>query len=168
SGLTHALLLTDIGDERDPLSRDVATRAGPPADFKADGTWRRSVVPLEHLFDGAGMQAAFLDLRGLSLHDNGWRGNRRGMEYWIHRVQPLAAGRPAELRFSWQAADISGITDYAACIDDKPESDPAGKKEIASGETLEAAIGRMPAARDMKDGWNFVHVRVKKIGRAHV
>jgi len=161
SGLTHAVLLTDIGDERDPLSRDIATRAGPPADFVADGTWRRSIIPIEKLFDGQGMQAGLMELRSISLHDNGWRGNRRGMEYWIHRVQPIAAGRSADLRFTWQASDLSGIADYAALIDDKPESDPQGRKDINSGESLDAAASRLPAAAALKDGWNFLHLKIK-------
>jgi hypothetical protein len=161
SGLTHAVLLTDVGDDRDPLSRDIATRAGPPADFVADGTWRRSIIPIEKLFDGQGMQAGLMDLRGISIHDNGWRGNRRGMEYWIHRIQPLAAGRFTDLRVTWQAADLSGIADFASLVDDKPETDPQGRKDIKSGETLDIAATRVPSVNALKDGWNFLHLRVK-------
>ena len=177
AGLLNALLLTDLGDGQDPFSQNIVARFGPPQDFIADGTWRRSVVPLERLFQDARLatqlpgterqslnadeadRLARQDVLNFSLHDNGWRGNRRGMQYWFHRILPVPAGRTADFVFNFQAADISGIADYAACVDDLAESDPAGKKEFNAGENLEAALKRRGAT--LKDGWNFVHVRVK-------
>ncbi|HYG74517.1 MAG TPA: PDZ domain-containing protein [Planctomycetota bacterium] len=160
SGQTHALLLTDTGDARDQLSREVTSRAGPPPEFTADGTWRRTTIPLQRLFDKSGSQAAYMEVRGMSLHDNGWRGNRRGMEYLIHRVQPLPAGRAETLRFAWQTSDITGVSDYASSIDDQPESDPKGKQEITSGEKLSEALARQ-GAPNLKHGWNYLHVAAR-------
>jgi len=160
SGQTHALLLTDLEDGRDQLSRDIASRAGPPADFISDGAWRRSTIPLQRLFEKTGTPAALMEIRGMSLHDNGWRGNRRGMDYFIHRIQPLPAGRAESLRFSWQTSDILGITDFASSLDGNAESNPSGKQQIANGEKLSEALSRKDAPQ-LKDGWNYLHVAMK-------
>ena len=176
TGALNALVLTDIGDARDPNAQNIATHCGPPADFVADGMWHRSIVPLQRLFQGAfapeaaqrpaGMRAWQLEnldpqpaVVAMGIYDNGWRGNRRGMQYWFHRVQPVPAGRTGDFVFNWHGDDVTGIADYASCIDDKPETDPAGKQELASGENLEAAIKRRGAA--LNDCFNFVHLRVK-------
>ncbi|MGD0090854.1 MAG: Ig-like domain-containing protein, partial [Planctomycetota bacterium] len=159
AGALHALLLGDTGDAQDPESQDIASRAGPPADFVCDGTWHSTLVPLQRCFSGSLPQAGFAALRGFSLHDHGWRGSRRAMQYWVHRVQPVPAGRTADFKFFWQATDITGISDYAACLDQDPQTDPQGKQELASGQTLDAALAKRGAG--LKDGWNYLHVRVK-------
>ncbi|MCY3018117.1 MAG: hypothetical protein NTW87_03675 [Planctomycetota bacterium] len=158
-GTMHAVILGDTGDGRDPLSQEIAARAGPPPDFICDGTWRRTTIPVQRLFAAASRRMPITDVRGFSLHDNGWRGSRRAMQYWVHRLQPVPAGRTADFRFAWQEGDISGVTDYASCLDQEPETDPAGKQEIASGDTLEAYAKRRGAG--LNDGWHYLHVRVK-------
>ncbi|HEY3324673.1 MAG TPA: PDZ domain-containing protein [Planctomycetota bacterium] len=178
NGAVHAVILTDIGDARDPLSHEIATRCGPPENFVSDGKWQRTTIPLDSLLSTAkagwpslgprimwmppkSSQAASVptEVTGLSLHDHGWRGNRRSMEYWIHRVQPLAAGRAEDLTFSWDAQDITGILEYATSVDEREDSDPQGKQQVRPGETLAAAQKRAGVA--VKDGWNYLHVRVR-------
>jgi hypothetical protein len=155
----HALYLTDLGDARDPFTNNIASHCGPPADFITDGTWRECTIPIEKLLDSAKPETEVTEISNLSLHDHGWRGNRRGQEYWVHRILPVPAGRNGDLSFNWSAQDITGITDYATSIDGKPQSDPDGKKEITPNETLAAALQR--SSRTLQDGWNYLHVRVK-------
>lgn len=158
-GSNFALMLTDIGDARDPESRDIQARFGPPADFSADGTWRRSIIPFQRLFlDGSG-QGPGTEVRNVSFFDNGWRGNRRGMQYWIHRIQPLPSARADVLRFGWHTESITGVETYATSIDEKPESDPGEKQDVRAGELLGEAIRRNNLK--LKDGWNYLHVKVK-------
>jgi hypothetical protein len=159
SGRMRALVLGDTGDALDPLSDEAAGRVGPPAEFICDGTWRRTTVPLQRLLAAQDARLATSVLRNFSLQDLGWRGNRRGMEYWIHRVQPLAAGRTGDLWFTWLAADASGITGYASCIDQKADGNPGQKQEVAPRETLAAALERRGGV--LPDGWHYLHVRVK-------
>jgi hypothetical protein len=158
-GQLHALVLTDTGDSRDPDSNNIASRCGPPADFIADGTWRRTTIPLQRLLDTAKPESFVTDVSRFFLEDHGWRGNRRSMEYWIYDICPLAAGRAADLTVKWQAPDITGIVDYASSVDGNPDTDPAGKQEIAPAEDLAKALWR--AQKELHQGWNYVHVRVK-------
>ena len=97
AGEYHALLLVDVEDARDERSGEIVSRFGPPADFVADGTWRQSTIPLRKLFADTNAGAEIPKLMGFSFHDNGWRGGRRGLHYWIHRVQPVPAGRPEDI-----------------------------------------------------------------------
>jgi len=159
TGATRALILGDTGDALDPLSQDIASRAGPPPDFICDGTWRRTLVPLAQMFGSDIPQPGVAALRAFSLYDNGWRGNRRAMQYWVHRIQPLPAARTGDYRFLWRAADLSGIADYASCLDQNPDTDPPGKQEIAPGDPLQAALARRGSR--LNDGWNYLHVKVR-------
>jgi hypothetical protein len=154
---THALLLTDTGDGDDPNSHDILSRFGPPADFIADGTWRQTTVNLQPLRDA--LTPGNSEIRSLSFEDRGWRGNRRGMEYWIHRVTPLAAEKSGQIVFSWLTRDLTGSVDFASCIDDKPDTDPAGRQDVKNGETLAQSLLRRNAT--IRDGWLWLHVRVK-------
>jgi len=158
-GGTFALILSDIGDARDAESRDIQARMGPPKDFNADGTWRRSIVPLQRMFLENSGQGAATEIRNVSFFDNGWRGNRRGMQYWIHRVQPLPSARPDALRFGWHTESVAGIEGYASSLDINPESDPGEKQDIRPGEMLGEAMRRNNLK--LKDGWNYLHVKVK-------
>ncbi|MFH0939107.1 MAG: PDZ domain-containing protein [Planctomycetota bacterium] len=159
SGSMHALLLTDVEDARDMDSNNIISRCGPPADFVADGVWRQTMVPLQRLLETVVPRGQTMDIQCMSLHDNGWQGNRRGMEYWIHRIQPLPAGRTDVFKFTWLADAITGINDYASCLDGQPQTDPMSKQEIASGENLLSALNRRGVA--LQDGWNYLHVRVR-------
>ena len=156
NGNTHALYLTDLGDGRDPESHNLTSHFGPPEDFIADGTWRRTIIPLQRMFLSTGINARLnnpsVQVNAFSLHDNGWQGNRRSMQYWIHKIQPIPAGRSKDMVINWEAMDIAGIAGYASCIDDHPDTDPVGRQELAPGEFLGVAL---------KEGWNYVHVRVK-------
>ncbi len=158
-GQHHALILTDTGDARDPDSQNIISRCGPPPDFVADGTWHRTTVALQQLLDAGKPDTGIAEVSNFSLHDHGWRGNRRSMEYWVHDITPLAAGRSADLTVRWQSQDVTGIAAYASCLDDKPETDPAGLQEIAPGEDIGKALWN--AKKELHTGWNYVHVRVK-------
>jgi len=154
----HALLLTDVGDVDDPLSQRIDTHFGPPDDFVADDTWRRSIVPWYALFRRTSLDTPSLRIMALSMEDHGWRGNRRGMQYWVHQMRPLAAGRPESLSFTWSSSDLSGSADFAAVIDAQPTTEPApGQKAIEPGKLL--AEAKDPAA--LRHGWNYLHVRVQ-------
>ncbi len=159
NGNYHALLLVDVEDGRDMKSQDLLSRFGPPADFIPDNTWRRSTVPLLKLFSEANPGANGLKVSGFSFHDHGWRGGRRGLHYWIHRVQPVPAGRPQDIAVSWANADIAGIVDEETSVDDSPTGDPSGKHELLAGKTLAASL--LASGKKLKDGWNYVHVRSK-------
>ena len=172
NGATHALILTDIGDALDPLSGEISSRAGPPPDFIADGTWRRSIIPIKQLFASAQMPGtdprmqrrgffpgAWSNVGGLALFDNGWKGTRRDMQYWIHRMQPLPAGPADKLKVDWWTADLTGIVDFETSIDEQPFADPAGKKDVNYQETLGEALKRRNAT--LADGWHYLHLRLK-------
>jgi len=162
NGAMHALLLVDLEDGRDSTSGDIQSRFGPPADFVADGTWRRSTVPLLKLFTDAngGPNRGFsTNIIGMSLHDNGWRGGRRGLHYWIHRIRPIPAGRPADIMVSWAPSDITGIADVETSVDDSPTGDPSGKHELEFSKTLAQSLAK--SGKTLKDGWNYVHLRAK-------
>ena len=160
NGNQHALVLTDTGDGRDRDSEgDILSRFGPPQGFTADGAWHRTIVPLARLFSCANPLVPLGPLSSFSLNDHGWLGNRRAMTYWIQALQALPAARPENLSFTWEAQDLSGITEYASCVDDQPTTDPAGKKEIAAVENLAAALQRR--GHPLQDGANYLHVRVR-------
>ncbi len=158
-GNTHALLMTDLEDGRDNTSSDISSRFGPPADFVADNTWRHSTIPLLSLYANANPGMAPLKLSAFSFHDHGWRGGRRGLHYWIYRVQPVPAGRTMDISVMWAPADLTGIVDVETSVDDSPEGDPTGKHEFNERDTVAAAIAKSGAT--LKDGWNYVHVRAK-------
>jgi len=158
-GQTHSLLLVDVEDARDHKSMEIDSRFGPPADFIADGTWRHSTIPLLTLFSSANAGSAAPKIGGFSFHDHGWRGGRRGLHYWIHRIQPVPAGRLSDMSATWTVWDATGIVDVEASVDGLPTGDPSGKHDVSGVGTLEESLGRVKA--NLKDGWNYIHVRAK-------
>ncbi|HYF50061.1 MAG TPA: DUF6250 domain-containing protein [Planctomycetota bacterium] len=158
-GATHALILTDLEDGRDHESGNIHSRFGPPADFVADGTWRSMTVPLGALYKAFNPHGT-TEMVGLDFHDNGWRGTRRDMTFWIHRVLPVPAVRPGDISFSWRAYDLTGVPDYATVIDQKPDTEPVpGTVDIKPTETLAESLRRRNVS--LKDGWTWIHLRVR-------
>ena len=157
ASMPHALILTDLEDARDHLSQQIQSRFGPPKDFVADNTWRRSTVPLLKLFSNANPGADPLKISSLSFEDRGWKGGRRGLHWWLHRIQPVPAGRLQDLKFSWSAENNLAADDFESSVDANPEGDPSGKHELKSG----APLSDSSVASALKDGWNYVHVRFK-------
>ena len=155
----HSLLLVDVEDGRDNTSGELSSRFGPPADFVADGTWRHSTIPLLDLFTTANPGSVAPKLAGFSFHDHGWRGGRRGLHYWIHRVQPVPAGRLENMSATFSASDVTGVAEIESSVDASPSGDPVGKHELDRAGTLADALPKHGA--QLKDGWNFIHVRAK-------
>lgn len=155
----HALLLVDVEDGRDNTSAEISSRFGPPADFVPDNTWRHSTIPLMNLFSNANPNTTSPKIAGFSFHDHGWRGGRRGLHYWIHRIQPVPAGHLDDISAAWTAADVTGIVDTETSVDGSPTGDPSGKHELAAAANLAASASKN--GTKLKDGWNYVHVRVK-------
>ncbi len=159
AGEYHSLLMVDVEDARDNTSMELASRFGPPADFVADNTWRRSTIPLLKLFSDANPGSPAPKLNGFSFHDHGWRGGRRGLHYWIHRAQPVPAGRLEDISVTWIASDISGITEVESSVDNSPKGDPSGKHELTDAGTLAGSLAK--SGTKLQDGWNYVHLRAK-------
>lgn len=184
AGRSHTLLLNDTGEVEEIENRRqprggfrvrmgwnwdrTGVVMGPPADFADDGTWRRSEIPLLKLFDAQASEERSWQIDRLDFSDGGWRGNRLGMRYWVHAVRALPAARSRGIAFSWTAQDLAGIADFAACVDQKPDTVPQGQG-IKPLETVEAAFTRarleagqgLPPEGGMPDGWYWLHVRVK-------
>lgn len=155
AGSIYSLLLVDVEDGRDHLSRDVSGRFGPAKEFIPDGTWRRSILPIRKLFMESFPTSEPLKIRGFSFEDRGWKGGRRGLHWNLHRIQPVPAGRKEDLAFSWSGEDITGVANYESSVDDNPLGDPKGKQQVQLGAPLSKSNV------SLKDGWNYVHVRMK-------
>lgn len=184
AGRSHTLLLNDTGEVEEIENRRqprggfrvrlgwdtdrTGAVMGPPMDFADDGTWRRSEIPLLSLFDAQASDERSWQIDRLDVSDGGWRGNRLGMRYWVHAVRALPAARSRGIAFTWTAQDLAGIADFAACVDQKPDTVPQGQG-IKALETVEAAFTRarleagqaVPPEDGMPDGWYWLHVRVK-------
>lgn len=184
TGRSHTLLLNDTGEVEEIENRRqprggfrvrmgwdtdrTGAVMGPPMDFADDGTWRRSEIPLLKLFDAQASDERSWQIDRLDFSDGGWRGNRLGMRYWVHALRALPAARSRGIAFTWTAQDLAGIADFAACVDQKPDTVPQGQG-IKPLETVEASFARaaleagqaVPPEGGMPDGWYWLHVRMK-------
>lgn len=172
-GGQHVLLLNDIGFAQDRGGEWAEARLrreelGPPEDFKDDGTWRKSEIALLKHFAAANGGASAYEIHHLALQDQGYQGNRRGMAYQIHALRALPAARSRGIAFRWTAPDLTGMAEYAAAIDEHPESIPVGKG-VRLQESVEAALRRARQAAGEApgtpapalSGWRWLHVRSK-------
>ena len=87
--------------------------------------------------------------------DAGHHGTRRGLHYWIHKIMAIPAGTPEQLSFAFKSA---AFTEYESCVDGIADTVPAGKHEFTGESELLAAVIQRNR-REIKDGWNFIHVR---------
>lgn len=154
-----SLLLVKVEDARDHLSNQISGRFGPAKEFVADGTWRRSTIPVLKYFNAAQPEMEPPKVYGISFEDRGWKGGRRGLHWQLHKLQPVPAGKAEDLTFSWGGEDVTGAAEFEVAVDGNPEGGAKGIKAKKNGMTvaeLSAAAGVK-----LKDGWNYVHVRMK-------
>lgn len=182
----QTVLLTDLGEGED--ARGNAGRPGlgdfgshfhpPPEGFAADGTWRRTELPLLKYAAVASPEQGSWELSNLDFREGGYRGNRRGMAYEIHKVEALPAARSRGIAFRWVGRTLVAAEDFASVLDDKPDTVPeVGRKDINPLESVEGAARRKFAARPsvpgeapagplVSDGWQYLHVRLKNAAGA--
>ncbi|MCX7803642.1 MAG: PDZ domain-containing protein [Planctomycetota bacterium] len=140
AGRSGAVMLTDIYDHLSYYSGDM-DYVGRCEPFLDDGRWHSASIPLlEMLRSSRGDPGGWM-VSGLSIYDHGWRGNRRGMEYRLDNIRLIPASRPDRIAFDWTASDLSGVTEYLACFDDRPDTIPKSQA-IRAGEMVEAAARR--------------------------
>ena len=180
----HTLLLTDLGEHESGTRRfghpgmfrqweQSNAVLGPPEGFVADGTWRRTEIPLHRLLAAEKGKEVQTRINSLDLRDGGYRGNRRGMEYFIHAFHALPASRSRGIAFRWTSQDLLGNSDYAAVIDEKPDTEPVtGRKDIRPNETVEGGARRVLVEAGLpvpdtgyliSDGWKYLHLRLKNV-----
>ena len=173
---TRTLVLGDTGDPDDSVSeRRGSERAylPRPADFVQDGTWQRCEIPLGRSL-AATCGPGPWTVHSLRLSDQNWLGSRKGMGYTIHALYALPAARSDSLSFDWSSKDLTGATEFASAVDDRPDTVPTGTG-IRPSESLENAARRLRAESGMPhfgsapavpDGWKYLHVRVKNAAGA--
>ncbi|MBI3830103.1 MAG: PDZ domain-containing protein [Planctomycetes bacterium] len=177
----QTLLLTDLGEGEDARGGRFGgwgEMSGgfhePPAGFVADGTWRRVEVPILKMLASKSPGQASYEISNLDFREGGYRGNRRGMSYYIHKVQAVPAARSRGIAFRWTPRTLAGVSEYATVLDDKPDTvPPEDRKDVHPLETIEGAARRLlaeagkdvPAAQVgvyfVSDGWKYLHLRVK-------
>lgn len=179
----QTLMLTDTGEGEEVrgaggrmgLGEMASSFHGPPEGFVADGTWRRVEVPLLKMLAAQSPMQNTWEISNVDFREGGYRGNRRGMAYQIHRVEALPAARSRGIAFRWTPRDLAPFADYASTVDEKPDTVPQdGRKDIQPMESVEGAARRMaeaqgkdpealkqPGVKLVGDGWKYLHVRTK-------
>ncbi|MCZ7643803.1 MAG: PDZ domain-containing protein [Planctomycetota bacterium] len=173
-GEQQTVYLNDLGFGEDRFGGGRFGRrrraSGPPEEFKDDGTWRRAEFNLLSYFAASNPELSDYRISMLSLMDQGYQGNRRGMDYFVHALRALPASRSRGIAFKWSAPDLCGAAEFQSLVDDKPDSEPHGqglralesveggakRAKLEAGTPPEQLLG--PVA---KDGWHWLHVRVK-------
>ncbi|MCW8129660.1 MAG: PDZ domain-containing protein [Planctomycetota bacterium] len=175
----QTLLLTDTGEAEGRRGRfnfgdQNSACHGPPEGFVADGTWRRVEIPLMKMLAAESPEQEAYEISNLDLREGGYRGNRRGMSYLIHKIEALPAARARGIAFLWRPRDLAPEADFASALDENPDTVPAeGRKDIQPMESVQGAAKRMLEAdaqnapgkpqggRMLADGWKYLHVRTR-------
>lgn len=184
--IRQTIMLTDLGEGEDARGGrfggwgEMAGSAhGPPAGFIADGTWRRVEIPVLKMLASRSSRQTSYEISNLDFREGSYRGNRRGMIYYIHKVQAVPAARSRGIAFRWTPRTLVPVSDYATVLDEKPDTvPPEDRKDVHPLETIEGAARRLlteagkevPAAQPgvylVTDGWKYLHLRVKNAAGA--
>ena len=141
-GTLYRIVWTDRGEREYPV-------IGTVPNVKANGQWQHAEFNLAEMLRAVKPNSKDLKIESFAMSDSGWRGNARGVQYWLDNFRFVPIER-SPLQAQVLEDDISGVQAVAYSIDTRAQSPVDISKKIAGDRITANGNGR-----------SYLHLRVQ-------